>query len=72
MLRSLARVLLLVGAWGPVAAQPTAPGSFDCRMLASIPNAPMTVETCERRMGAHAKMRARSRRPAASGPATSG
>ena len=56
MLRSLARVLLLVGAWGPVAAQPTAPGSFDCRMLARIPNAPMTVETCERRMAAHAQM----------------
>ena len=58
MVRSLAGVLLIVAACSPAAAQPMAstPDGFDCRMLASIPNAPMSVETCERRMAAHAQM----------------
>lgn len=47
----------LLTALAPAAAQQgVTPGALDCRMLASIPNAPMTVETCERRMAAHAEM----------------
>ena len=38
------------------AQQVASPGALDCRMLAGIPNAPMTVETCERRMAAHVDM----------------
>lgn len=38
------------------AQQVQSPDALDCRMLAGIPNAPMTVETCERRMAAHRDM----------------
>jgi hypothetical protein len=38
-------------------AQPAPPpGAFDCRMLAGMPHAPMSVETCERRMAVHLEM----------------
>jgi hypothetical protein len=33
-----------------------APGTLDCRMLAGMPNAPMSVQTCEARMAVHRDM----------------
>ena len=39
----------------PMAAQGSFEG-FDCKMLASIPNAPMSVETCEAQMAAHSSL----------------
>lgn len=32
------------------------PGALDCKMLAGIPNAPMTVEGCERMMASHMEL----------------
>ena len=51
--------LLLASLWAPAGhAQPAAPAAdgMDCRMLAQMPNAPMTVEACQKRMAAHADM----------------
>lgn len=58
MIRRLACLTLFVLTMSsPADAQQGAnPGTLDCRMLAGIPNAPMTVETCERRMAAQAEM----------------
>jgi hypothetical protein len=33
-----------------------AQGTIDCQMLARMPNAPMTVQTCEQRMAVHLEM----------------
>jgi hypothetical protein len=58
MRRSLLLVALL--AWGaPATSQSTsgmAAGGMDCRMLAAMPNAPMTVEACERQFAAYAQL----------------
>lgn len=42
-----------VGAQQAPSASPDMP---DCQMLARMPNAPMTVQTCEKRMAAHLEM----------------
>lgn len=56
------RLIALVGtalsiATAPLAvAQPAGASGMDCKMLARMPNAPMTVEQCERQMAIQAEM----------------
>lgn len=52
MVRTLASLWLALAVGGAQAQAPAGPSGLDCRMLARMPNAPMTVEVCEKRMAA--------------------
>jgi hypothetical protein len=65
MIRRLACLTVAVVLASFAAAQPS-PGAVDCRMLANMPGAPMSVEACERRMAAQAEMMSAMEAPAAS------
>jgi len=71
MTRALACAFVLLAAGSLAHAQQAAgPGAFDCRMLANVPNAPMTVESCERRMAAHVDMMGALETPGGEPPRT--